>query len=101
MPVRRKLSVGNRSPRRRSSMTHGERSAGTRNYRKSVESRNITKTSAGENQMGVEAQYKKTLEQNPTDPTTLNDLGVLLGQRGDWRLAEDALRRAIAAKPDY
>ncbi|MFZ0594154.1 MAG: tetratricopeptide repeat protein [Bryobacteraceae bacterium] len=47
------------------------------------------------------SEIQTALKQNPHDPRAHYQLGLIFGQLGDMRDAEDEFRRAIEAKPDY
>jgi tetratricopeptide (TPR) repeat protein len=49
----------------------------------------------------AELLYRKVLALEPHDAIALNDLGILLVQRGRHEPGEELIRKAVAAKPDY
>ena len=49
----------------------------------------------------AESLYREVLHREPRDAIALNDLAVLLVQRGRREPAEELIRQAITVKPDY
>jgi tetratricopeptide (TPR) repeat protein len=49
----------------------------------------------------AERLYRQVLARQPKDAIALNDLGIVLVQRGGNERGEELIRAAIAAKPDY
>jgi tetratricopeptide (TPR) repeat protein len=47
------------------------------------------------------AEYEKLLTKAPNDADTLNNLGYGYYCRGQWSLAEEQLRKAVAANPEH